>query len=115
VERNTLRYLDGLELVDHTIAQIRRTLESVGLWDRTHLIVSSDHPARSRERIDGISNDRRVPFIVRVAGTSQEIAYKPVFNTIVSSDLAIALLRGEIHSPAEVRSKIEDDAGAGRP
>jgi hypothetical protein len=108
LQRNTLRYLDGLELVDHTIAQIRRTLDSAGLWDRTHLIISSDHPARNRSRIDGVTNDPRVPFIIRVAGASQEIAYEPQFNTIVSTEVAIGLLRGEIHTPTEVRSKIEE-------
>ena len=110
--RDATRYLDALELVDRTVARVREALESANLWERTHLIISSDHPARNRQRIRPGSLDPRVPFIVRVAGASNEIAYDVPLNTVVSSALAMALLRGEIQSTAQVRTFIEGRAAA---
>jgi hypothetical protein len=106
--RNPVRYLDAIELVDRTVGQVRQVLESANLWDRTHLIISSDHSARHRERIRAGAPDPRVPFIVRVAGAATEIAYGTPFNTVVSADLAMAMLRGQVHTAAQVRAFIDD-------
>lgn len=107
IKKDFSGYFDAIQLVDLTIGKLRSSLESAGLWDRTHLLISSDHPLRNRVQIDGVTNEERVPFIVRVAGVSEEVTYAPRFNTIVSSELAMALLRGELHTPAEVRARIE--------
>jgi hypothetical protein len=105
--QNAARYLDAIELVDQTVGHVRRALDAAGVSERTHLIISSDHPARNRERIRPGGPDGRVPFIVRIAGTANELAYDAPFNTLVSSDLAMALLRGEIQTYAQVRALIE--------
>jgi hypothetical protein len=39
-------YLDNLALADRTLGDIRRALEGAGLWDKTTLLVTSDHPLR---------------------------------------------------------------------
>jgi hypothetical protein len=39
-------YLDNLALADRTLGDVRRALESAGLWDKTTLLVTSDHPLR---------------------------------------------------------------------
>jgi hypothetical protein len=39
-------YLDNLVLADRTLGDIRRSLEHAGLWDKTALLVTSDHPLR---------------------------------------------------------------------
>ncbi len=39
-------YLDNLVLADRTLGDIRRSLERAGLWEKTALLVTSDHPLR---------------------------------------------------------------------
>ena len=110
--RDAARYLDAIELVDSTFGRLRRALESAKLWDRTHLIISSDHAARNRERIRAGAPDRRVPFIVRAAGSPAELAYGTPFNTVLTADLAMAMIRGEVRTAEQVRTFIDARAQA---
>ncbi|MGH9654257.1 MAG: sulfatase-like hydrolase/transferase, partial [Bryobacteraceae bacterium] len=41
-----LDYIDNLELADHILGRIRRLLEQTGDWNRSTILVSSDHPYR---------------------------------------------------------------------
>ena len=94
LQKNFEAYYDAVQLVDRTIGSVRGSLQQAGLWDRTHLIVTSDHNYRNRHRLGMKHGDTRVPFIVRVAGSTSETAFDQKFNTILSADLAIALLAG---------------------
>lgn len=86
-------YYDNLELADRTLGVLRRELEGGGLWDRTTVVLTSDHSRRAGE------DDWRVPFLVKLAGgRTGGIPYKKPFNTVVLHDLTLALLRGEIPS-----------------
>ncbi len=101
-------YLDNLALVDRTLGELRRTMEHDGTWDTATVIVSSDHWWRT----DGWSHnplwkseeaaaaaprpDHRVPFLVKLARQKESLAYDPEFNTVVTHDLVLALLRGEL-------------------
>jgi hypothetical protein len=40
--------------------------------------------------------DHRVPFIVKLAGRREPVTYSESFNTVVTHDLILALLRGEV-------------------
>ncbi|HXG63610.1 MAG TPA: sulfatase-like hydrolase/transferase, partial [Blastocatellia bacterium] len=39
-------YLDNLALVDRTVGELRRTMEEAGMWDRTTILITSDHSLR---------------------------------------------------------------------
>jgi hypothetical protein len=75
-------YLDNLVLADRTLGDVRRALEKAGLWDKTALLVTSDHPLRDWIIEDaGWWNDREtaslgpvprryVPFLFKIPGES---------------------------------------------
>jgi arylsulfatase A-like enzyme len=80
-------------LADKELGQLRRAMETSGQWDKTWLIISADHSLGST-LID--RHDTRVPFIVKPPGANEAIIYSPKINTIVTHDLILAILRGEI-------------------
>jgi len=95
-------YLDNLVLADRTLGDLRRTMESAGTWEDTTVIISSDHGLRpnSGDLLPGSGGrqrtDPRVPFLMKLPHQRQAVAYDAPFNTVVSSDLVLALLRGEL-------------------
>lgn len=120
-------YLDSLALTDRTLGELRREMEAAGLWDSTAVLVSSDHWWRAREvwaPVAGIPDnapywndsdtalvpaetDYRVPFMLKLPGQSRAAGYDPAFNTIVSHDLVLGVLRGELKTPEEVASWLD--------
>jgi hypothetical protein len=42
-----------------------------------------------------------VPFILKLAGQREAARYEPAFNTVVVHDLILAILGGEVLSPAD--------------
>jgi arylsulfatase A-like enzyme len=101
-------YLDNLELVDNTIGELRRFMESAGTWHTSAVIVSSDHPYRTfkwksltkeeREAIGG-KFDGRIPFLIKLAGQERPVIYDSAFNTVLTHDLVLALLQNTIKDP----------------
>ncbi len=102
-------YLDNLELVDRTMGDIRRAMESNGTWEGTVVLVTSDHWWRDSlwkmhklltpedEAASVGTEDRRIPFILKMAGPGKEgAAFAEPFNTILTHDLLLAILRGEV-------------------
>ena len=94
-------YLDNLVLMDHALGALRGSLEAAGWWDRTTLVLTSDHAFREATRIDG-RQDRRVPFLIKVAGQKEGVTYSAPFDTFVLDDLVIAVIRGEGRTPPEI-------------
>jgi sulfatase-like protein len=88
-------YFRNLALADHELGQIRRAMESSGEWDKTWIIVSADHSWQQSPEYDG-KLDYRVPFVIKPPGANQSMAYTPQFNTILTHDLILAILRGEV-------------------
>ena len=115
-------YADSLALADRTLGEVRRAMEEAGVWDGAAVIVSSDHWWRAREVWDPDTgdpeakaywhpedetmlpraDDYRVPFLLKLPGQQHEAAYAPPFNTVLSHDLVLSLLRGENHTPEAV-------------
>lgn len=106
IERSS--YLDNLALTDRTMGDVRKKMEDAGMWDSTVVLVSSDHPLRPYEwnyRLTWTEEDKAatggkespiIPFLLKLPGQRKGIAYKPPFNTVLSQDLLLALLHGEI-------------------
>jgi hypothetical protein len=86
-------YLDNLVLADRTLGDIRRSLERAGLWDKTALLVTSDHPLRDWIIEDaGWWNDpetaslgaiprRYVPFLLKIPNKAAREVHEP-FNAL---------------------------------
>jgi hypothetical protein len=101
----TVGYLRNLALADKELGQMRRAMETSGQWDKTWLIVSADHSLGSA-LIDRL--DTRVPFIVKPPGANEPLTYSSQFNTIVTHDLILAILRGEIASQRELAPWLDE-------
>lgn len=95
-------YLNNLALTDQCLGKLRQQMESAGVWDKTWMIVSSDHWWRNATRYDG-KNDQRVPFIVKSPGHSEAVEFPTRFNTLITQELVLSILRGEVHSTTETR------------
>ena len=95
-------YFSNLALADITLGEIRKVLESAGLWKKTTLIVSADHWWRLKNNTYDGKFDKRVPFIFKLAGQSEAAVYEPEFNTVVSCDLVLATLDGRLSTISDV-------------
>ncbi len=117
-------YIDNLRLVDRTMAELRRAMEATGTWDRTTVLVTSDHWWRhelwrqagelAREEVPFASKvDHRVPFILKLAGQREAVTYEPAFNTVVIHDLILAILGGEVHDAADAIAWLDQHRSIG--
>jgi arylsulfatase A-like enzyme len=112
--RRESSYLDNLELADRALGELRDEMENEGMWDNTVALVTSDHMWRTdmwrqtymwtREDEESRPNmpDHRVPFLLKLAGQKQGIEYDAEFNTILTHDMLLALLKGELSGPDSV-------------
>jgi hypothetical protein len=71
-------------------------------------MVSSDHSYRSATALFGGAIDRRVPFLIKMAGQHEGTTYTHKFNTVVSADLVLGILRQELSTVSEVMDRITD-------
>jgi len=94
-------YLDNLALADRTLGELRRAMETTGIWDKTWLLVSSDHWWRAAAAYDG-KIDHRVPFILKPPGVVHSATYSAAFNTAITHDLLRAILRRELDDPERI-------------
>jgi hypothetical protein len=100
-------YFNNLALADDELGQIRRAMESAGQWDNTWIIVAADHSWRSSKGFDG-KRDLRVPFLVKPPGpAAPETTFAPQFNTILTHDLILAMLRNEVTNQENVAAWLD--------
>lgn len=99
-KQNGEGYLNNLILADYTLEQIRNSMMAQGLWDKTNIIISADHCYRKKKRFFGIE-DNRVPFMIKMAGQKEAYTFLPKFNTVISQDLVLAILKKEVNTPKE--------------
>lgn len=92
-------YFNALKLVDQTLGEIRRIMEEQGTWDATNVIISADHGLY--RWYDG-KPETRVPFIVKLAGQKEPVKYEPAFNTVITQELVLAILKREVSTPGRL-------------
>jgi Arylsulfatase A and related enzymes len=108
-------YLDNLALADQEFGHLRQMMEQAGVWDRTTVIVSSDHWWRSdywRGRIfwsaadEALAGkvDHRVPFMIKLANQKTNVIYSPQFNTVLTRDLIREIMTGKVAEPDQLAS-----------
>ena len=99
-------YYDNLAFVDDTLGQIRRAMESAQVWEKSTVLITSDHAWR--ERPNGtVEPDHRVPFILKLPGRPQPMVYERPFRTLVTRDLLINILRGDLMQVEEVKAWLD--------
>jgi hypothetical protein len=99
-------YYDSLALLDRTLGELRRALEARGLWETTTILLSSDHWNRGSHLLDG-KKDHRVPFLLKLPGQKDGVVYDRPFNTVLSHDLLLAVLRGALRDPAALAAWLD--------
>jgi hypothetical protein len=116
---STIDYLDNLALVDRTVGELRAKLEAAGMWDQTTLLITADHGFRpnlwqgrygwtqNMERISEKGQSGMVPFILKLAGKRDHVIVNRPFSNIVASDLAMAVLGGQISTATQAADWIE--------
>jgi Sulfatase len=112
-------YLDNLAAADATLGELRKAMERGGTWEGTTVMVSSDHWWRSDlwenrtfwnpedKLLESHPQDRRVPFLVKLAGKSRRSTYAPAFNTVLSHDLILEFLKGTITDTEQLASWLD--------
>jgi arylsulfatase A-like enzyme len=93
-------YVDNLRLVDRTVRELRLTLEGAGLWDSSTILMTADHPLRLGPGSDKQTSE--VPYMLKMAGQKQGIAYTAAMQTVVTKDLLLAIMKGDIARPEQV-------------
>jgi hypothetical protein len=118
-------YLDNLELADRALGELRQAMESAGVWDSSTVVISGDHWWRAEvwSRLDSVTEeeaavapatpDHRVPFVVKLPGEKEPLAYQPEMNTILTHDLLLALLRGEVRTPQQAATWLDQHRSIG--
>jgi hypothetical protein len=86
-------------------------MEHAGLWDRSAVLISSDHPLRGPEYGAGLTEDDKrlirgklspfVPFLLKLPDQQRTVTFSPGFNTVVSRGLLESILRGAIAGPEQ--------------
>lgn len=107
-------YLKNLDLADQFLFQLTEAMKKSGVWDTTHLLVTSDHgyrdTPRALEEVNGRSRYLRVPFMVKFAGTRSMGTHIPPFSTLVLRDTVKGLLKGEISEPSQLAELLKRSA-----
>jgi len=67
-------YFSALVLVDKSIGALRQAMEKAGVWETTNVIFTTDHGS-SVAGLEGPDNDRRIPMIIKLAGTQEGLEY----------------------------------------
>lgn len=89
------KYINNLELVDRAIGAIRTEMERRDMWDRTTLILTTDHDIDEDE-------DIRIPFIVKFPGKTSPVEHRrPFFSTRVYGVLS-AIMDRRVRNPSEL-------------
>ena len=85
-------YAHNLALADRSLGQLRAAVDAAGLTTRTTVMVFGDHGRRSHADGESIA-DPRVPFLVKLAGQSQGVAYSTPVDLLRVHDLTLEILR----------------------
>jgi hypothetical protein len=88
-------YFNNLALADRILGELRKAMLNCSEWDKTWVVLSADHSWRDSPEYDG-RRDLRVPFLVKAPGAGQPIVYLRAINTVLTHDLILAILRGEV-------------------
>ncbi len=99
-------YVANLELADRILGELRREMEAADSWSRTAVLITSDHWWRESTPVNG-RLDHRVPFLLKLAGQADGVTYPHAFNTVLTHDLVLAYLSGELSSKDDMIQWIE--------
>ena len=88
-------------LADRTLGEIRAAIDSAGLARNTTVMVFGDHGRRADG--DAVTiRDNRVPWLVKLAGSSEAVSSSQPADLLRIHDLTLEILSGRIVTPEQV-------------
>jgi len=110
-QRTVPGYFNNLVLADRSLGKLRAALEANGQWEKTWIILSADHSWRWSSLYDR-RRDLRVPFLVKPSGQQAGGSnFAAQINTVLTHDLILAILGGEITNAPATAHWLEARAG----
>jgi hypothetical protein len=116
-------YLDNLALVDVAFGELRRAMEQSGVWEKSTVIVTSDHWWRTyfwkdgpfwgpedQSTFGGRRPDELVPFMVKLSGSHEKLQYDRPFNTVVTRKMILTMLKEGIPTNADLARWLNQNA-----
>src|SRR5262245_26591823 len=109
-------YFDNLVLADRAFEELPRAMQRASVWEQTTVLISSDHGWRNDVRgeltdVVHTALPRKplplVPFLLKLPGHDQPLDYSASLNTILTHDLILELIRGELSTPRRVVSWLD--------
>jgi Sulfatase len=94
-------YIHNLALADRSLGELRAAIERAGLSDKTTVMVFGDHGRRSHKDGESIA-DKRVPFLIKMAGQAQGIAYPAPIEVLRVHDLTLEILAGRVVTTSDL-------------
>ncbi len=116
-------YVDNLQLADKILGQFRQMLERSGDWERSTILVSSDHPFRpaawtgphspyTNKEMEVVSRQQwfsHIPFLLNLPFQHEHITYRGEFNSVLSSELVLKILNRQLQKPEEVTAWLDQN------
>ena len=99
-------YFNNLALADDWFGALRSAMDHAGVWDKTWVILSSDHSWRESMAYDG-HRDLRVPFIIKAPFGGPCAVYSQRINTVITAQLISSILHGQINDLKQVASWLD--------
>jgi hypothetical protein len=119
---NRSNYFDNLALADRALGQIRQCLEKMGAWDDSAILVSADHPLRTKfwrptvEWDDELQHNAltgtnvHIPFLLKLPNQKGAYVYTREFNTVVTQELLWEILNHRIETPQSTAAWLDTRA-----
>ena len=103
--------MESAKLVSQSELELK-SMEAKGDWDKSIVLVSADHWWRDALKLNG-RRDHRIPFLLKLADQKARLDCDGLFNTVLTRELLLKLLRGEMKTPSEVAEWIERNSPLG--
>jgi hypothetical protein len=107
-------YFNNLTLADRILGKMRKAMVDAGEWDKTWFILSADHSWRQSTVYDG-QRDLRVPFLIKAPAQSKSLTYSTQINTVLTRDLILAILQGDVANEEDVARWIDEHHSSAMP
>ncbi len=103
-----LSFADNIALSDKTLGEIWREMKEAGLWSETAVVVMSDHGHRYLAGYD--SAPGAITLMIKMANQESGIEIDRELDSLVTKDLLLGVLGGELTTPETVASWLRDES-----
>lgn len=96
-------YFGNLMLADAALGRVHAAMERAHEWDRSTIIVTSDHPWRNKRDYAPDAVDQRIPLLVKLPGQQHAVHVPAAVRSLGLDSLVARSLSGTLSDTAAVR------------